>query len=144
MSAKTQSELIEYIKRRPDLADYQVAKNMKCHGVRAGEVAAARAAMDSGRPAATVTPSRIRIRSLEDFRRSHDVPQKIRDRITGLKADGYVTEEELRQLCEVPVQGWRRNAELPEFSEHKLKIDGVTYWASKETIRAMKRITGRA
>lgn len=84
-----------------------------------------------------------RIHSLTDFRKAHDIPQKIRNKLVSLRG-GYVTEEELRQLCEVSVQNWRRNAELPEFSVNKFRLDGVTYWAGVETIRKMKQITGRA
>jgi hypothetical protein len=89
-------------------------------------------------------PAKPRVRSLADFRRSHDIPQKIRNTIRGLRPGGYVTEEELRQLCEVPVQNWRRHADLPEFSANKFRLDGVCYWASPETIKQMKQITGRA
>lgn len=84
-----------------------------------------------------------RIHSLTDFRKAHDIPQKIRGKLVSLRG-GYVTEEELRQMCEVPVQNWRRHAELPEFAPHKFKLDGVTYWAGVTTIREMKQITGRA
>jgi hypothetical protein len=90
-------------------------------------------------------PSRptIRPRSLDDFRRQYDVPDKIRRQLRGL-GSRYVTEDELRQLCDVPVAFWRRNAELPEFSSNKFKLDGVVYWSSQDTIRQMKQISGRA
>ena len=84
-----------------------------------------------------------RIHSLADFRKAHDIAQKIRNKLPSLRG-GYVTEEELRKMCEVPVQNWRRYAELPEFSGNKFKLDGVTYWAGVETILQMKQITGRA
>jgi hypothetical protein len=90
------------------------------------------------------TESKPRPRSLADFRRAHDIPQKIRDTVRALRKDCYVTEEELRKLCEIPVQNWRRNADLPEFSANKFRLDGVTYWAAPDTIKQMKTITGRA
>ena len=99
-------------------------------------------------PPAPVEAGRVslrpRARSLGEFRRAHDIPQKIRDRLAGMASTTYVTEEEMRQLCEVAVQDWRRNAELPEFAPHKFKHAGVTYWAPVAAIKEMKRITGRA
>lgn len=92
---------------------------------------------------AATTTTTARIHSLADFRKAHDIPQKIRNKLPSLRG-GYVTEEELRKLCEVPVQNWRRYAELPEFAGNKFKHDGVTYWANVETITQMKQITGRA
>jgi hypothetical protein len=93
--------------------------------------------------ATSTATTTTRIHSLADFRKAHDIPQKIRNKLPSLRG-GYVTEEELRKLCEVPVQNWRRYAELPEFAPNKFKLDGVTYWAGVETITQMKQITGRA
>jgi len=99
--------------------------------------------MDTKTRKETADKPSARIHSLTDFRKAHDVPQKIRGKLVSLRG-GYVTEEELRQLCEVPVQNWRRHAELPEFASNKFKLDGVTYWAGTATIKEMKQITGRA
>jgi hypothetical protein len=145
MDTATRTKIAEKIRSRPELKDYEIAKLMKRHGVLSPDVAAVRAGGNvDAAEAAEEKPASIRVRSLTEFRRAHDIPQKIRERLANLRRDGYVTEEELRQLCEVPVQNWRRHAELPEFSTNKFKLDGVTYWAAPETIRAMKQITGRA
>lgn len=144
MDTATRTKIADKIRSRPELKDWEIAKLMKRHGVRSGDVAAVRASgVQSGTDDESVA-ARPRVRSLADFKRAHDIPQKIRDRLAAMRRDGYVTEEELRQLCEVPVQNWRRHAELPEFSANKLKLDGVTYWAGVEAIKAMKQITGRA
>ena len=141
MDTTTRELIAAKIRARAELKDYEIAKLLKRRKVKSADVAEVRATM-GGKP--EDKPAIVRIRSLHEFKRAHDVPQKIRDRLASLRKDGYVTEEELRQLCEVPVQNWRRHAELPEFAPHKFKLDGVTYWASVETIRAMKQITGRA
>lgn len=141
MDTQIRTKIAEKINLRPELKDWEIAKLLKRHRVRSADVAAVRS-RDTA--AATDKPAPVRVRSMTDFRRAHDIPQKIRDRLASMRRDGYVTEEELRQLCEVPVQNWRRNADLPEFSPHKFKLDGVTYWAGVETIKQMKTITGRA
>lgn len=144
MDTKTHDLIAAKIRARPELKDWEIAKLLKRHGVRSGDVASVRANGAQVGAGGELPPVRPRVRSLTDFRRAHDIPQKIRDTLAGMRRDGYVTEEELRQLCEVPVQNWRRHAELPEFAAHKFKLDGVTYWADQEAIKTMKQITGRA
>lgn len=143
---KTYQQIKNYLAAHPTLTDEQVRSNMKRHGVTRRQIAAVRNGLppDEVGAAPVGAPKAIRVRVLADFRRAHDIPQKIRERLGGLRPSGYVTEEELRQLCEVPVQSWRRHAELPEFAANKFRLDGVTYWAAPDTIRAMKQITGRA
>lgn len=145
METANQKLIAEKIHSRPTLKDWEIAKLLTRHKVVSADVAAVRANLNGEKVAAGVIPtSRPRVRSLSDFRRMHDIPQKIRDTLDGIKTDGYVTEEELRHLCEVPVSMWRRNAELPEFAPYKFRLDGVTYWAATDTIKQMKQITGRA
>lgn len=144
MDTKTQEQIAAKIAARPELKDWEIAKLLRRHNVTSSEVAAVRTCAVMDADPQMKPDARPRVRSLNDFRRAHDIPQKIRDTLAGIRKDGYVTEEELRQLCEVPVQNWRRHAELPEFAPHKFRLDGVTYWASIETIKQMKQITGRA
>lgn len=141
---KTQAEIQAYIAAHPELTDTKIADNMRRHGIKVPQVREARASMgaNGARPAAQAP--RVRARDISEFRRAHDIPQKLRERLAALRPNSYLTEEELRQLCDVAVQNWRRNAELPEFADHKFKHDGVVYWGSAATIREMKRITGRA
>lgn len=149
---KTQQEIREYIRLRPELRDNKIADNLRRHGVTTLQVKAARHSMNGSAPhpekngngIVAHQASRVRARDLSEFRKAHDIPQKIRDRVTALRPSSYLTEEELRQLCDVAVQNWRRNAELPEFADNKFKHDGVIYWGSAATIREMKKITGRA
>ena len=89
-------------------------------------------------------PVRVKVKTLEDFRKAHDNPQKIRNGLASLRAGAYLTEEEFRQFCSIPANLWRRNAELPEFSDNHLKVAGVVHWASKSTIEEMKTIIGAA
>ena len=138
MNTEIQTKIAAKIAQYPSKRNHEIAKLFKINGVGSKEVATVRAAMP---PSDAVN---VRVRSISEFKRAHDIPQKIRNQISSLKGGGYVTEEELRQICEVPVQNWRRNAELPEFSVNKFKLEGVTYWAGAETIKQMKQITGRA
>ena len=148
MDAKTRSIIVAAIGRFSGKANWEIADNIKhkIPGVRAAQVAEVRGESNAVPEKATTgaVQNRPRIRSLAEFHRDHDIPQKIRDTINGLRKDGYATEEELRQMCGVPVQNWRRNADLPEFSGNKFKLDGVTFWAAPTTIQSMKQITGRA
>lgn len=135
--------IADKIRQYPTKENHEIAKCLARHGVKAADVATVRGGGASPEPQQAPV-AKPRVRSLSDFRRAHDVPQKIRDTIANLRADGYVTEEELRQLCEVPHQHWRRNAELPEFAANKFRLEGTTYWAAPSTIKSMKQITGRA
>jgi hypothetical protein len=141
MDTQTNAKIAEKIRLRPELKDWEIVKLLKWLHLKSADVAAVRA---KGKGDAPEKPPQVRARSLAEFRKAHDIAQKIRDRLAGMRHSSYVTEEELRQLCEVPVQNWRRNADLPEFSPHKFKLDGTTYWAAVETIKEMKVITGRA
>jgi hypothetical protein len=149
-----QQEIAEKLKKYPSYCDSRISKLMRRRNpsVRAVDVAAVRALVGVGganvkqvpvmKPLAVVP--RVRIKSLNDFRKLHDNAEKIRVKLATVRDGMYVTEEELRQLCEIPVQYWRRNADLPEFDGNKFKHEGTTYWAQPETIRQMKQITGRA
>jgi len=141
---KTPEQIRDYVLARPNLTVRRLISDLFKHKVNAAMINAIRA--QAGTPAAPANPSvvnRPRLKDLSEFRKEHDIPQKIRDRLAAMRADSYCTEEEFRQLCSVPVQLWRRNAELPEFSLNKFKHDGVTYWATCATIEKMKKITGR-
>ena len=142
---KTENEIRRYAKEHPGCTPRQIRSNLRRHKVTGRQVREALGlpAPDSDKDGAIDIP-RIRVRSIDEFRKAHDIPQKIRDRLANFRRGGYLTEEELRQLCGVPVQLWRRHAELPEFADHKLRHEGVVYWGAKETIVKMKQITGRA
>ena len=145
----TTDEIRAYIRTHPNHTNDQICSNLKHKGIHAADVNAAREPSgNSGKlaakPATASSAPRIKVRDLSEFRKAHDNPQKIRTKLAAMREGSYVTEEELRQLCDVAVQHWRRNAELPEFSDNKFKLDGVVYWAPKDTIREMKKITGRA
>jgi len=143
MDTETRQKIAVKIRQYPSKTNEQIRSLLRHLKVRGSEVGAVRATMNNGAPTSTAHPARPRVHSLADFRREHDIAQKIRDAVAGLRADGYVNEEELRQLCGVPVQHWRRHADLPEFAENKYRLDGTTLWAAKETIQQMKQITGR-
>lgn len=146
--AEIESKIVDILRLRPDLKDYEIAKRLRPTRVVSEQVAAVRATKFPTNNNAKVEPvshvAKPRLRKLADFRQAHDIAQKIRNEVSILPPDSYCTEEELRLRCEVPVQNWRRYADLPEFSPHKFKLDGTTYWARFDTINEMKRITGRA
>ena len=128
----------------------QIAHNLHNHGVTGDKVRSLMLlAKSPGAPVSeeqiAVKPApRVRPKNLEEFRKMHDNPQKIRNGLANLVGSTYLTEEEFRQFCNIPATLWRRNAELPEFADHKLKHAGVVYWASKKTIQEMKTIIGSA
>ena len=146
---KTTRQLQEYVKARPGITPQQLQKNLHQPGF---TIEMARAAL-AGQPVApnpvliqppNRPPVRVKVKTLEDFRKAHDNPQKIRNGLASLRAGAYLTEEEFRQFCSIPANLWRRNAELPEFSDNHLKVAGVVHWASKSTIQEMKSIIGAA
>lgn len=124
-----------------------VAHNLRLHGVTSerirGLLPQVKQAIPMSNPPIKPIP-RVRPKSLDEFRKMHDNPQKIRNGLESLASSAYLTEEEFRQFCNIPANLWRRNADLPEFVDNKLKHAGVVHWASKETIREMKNIIGSA
>jgi hypothetical protein len=145
---KTDQEIKEYIAARPGITADRVCSNIKQPGLTRGYVArlmsgASPAASPQQQPPAKVAV-RVKPKTLADFRKAHDNPQKIRNGLASLGEGSYLTEEEFRQFCNIPANLWRRNAELPEFADNKLRHAGIVHWASKSTIQDMKTITGSA
>jgi hypothetical protein len=100
----------------------------------------------AGRAAATKSNKR-KGHSLEEFRKTFDVAQKIRDKVVELLNNGgeeYWTDDEFRQLCGVSVQNWRRHAELDEFKDYQFRKPGFHAWAPPSVVEEMKEITGHA
>jgi len=87
------------------------------------------------------SPSKIKTRTLSEFRSAHDYALKLKRAIADLGA-GYVNEHEMKAASGVPNHVWRRYADLPEFQANKLKLRDVTYWAAPRVIDEMKEIVG--
>jgi hypothetical protein len=87
------------------------------------------------------TKLRIKKHSLDHFRVENDFSLKIEKAIDDL-GDGYLTENEFKLVCGVPVSYFRRFADLPEFRNNHFKLRDVVYWASAKTIEEMKEIVG--
>ena len=87
------------------------------------------------------SPSKIKTRTLSEFRSAHDYALKLKRAIADLGA-GYVNEHEMKAASGVPNHVWRRYADLPEFQANKLKLRDVTYWAAPRVIEEMKEIVG--
>ena len=87
------------------------------------------------------SPSKIKTRTLSEFRTAHDYALKLKRAIADLGA-GYVNEHEMKAASGVPNHVWRRYADLPEFQANKLKLRDVTYWAAPRVIDEMKEIVG--
>ncbi len=85
--------------------------------------------------------SKVKTRSLSEFRSTHDYALKLKRTISDL-GEGYLTEHEMKAASGVPNHVWRRYADLPEFQESKLKLRDVTYWAKPRVIAEMKEIVG--
>ena len=144
---KTPEQIKEYVRTHAHWTVRQMHAVLYRHGVNAEQIRAVRAELEKteGAPSTPLPKlARIKPKSLDEFRKAHDIPQKIRLGLAQLPPSAYFTEEEFRQFCNVPANLWRRNAELPEFSDHKFKHAGVVHWAAKATITDMKRITGSA
>jgi hypothetical protein len=85
--------------------------------------------------------SKVKTRSLSEFRGTHDYALKLKRTIAGL-GEGYLTEHEMKAASGVPNHVWRRYADLPEFQQNKLKLRDVTYWARARVIEEMRDIVG--
>jgi hypothetical protein len=85
--------------------------------------------------------SKIKTRTLTEFRSQHDYALKLKRTIADL-GEGYLTEHEIKIASGIPNHVWRRYADLPEFQDSKLKLRDVTYWAKPRVIQEMKDIVG--
>jgi hypothetical protein len=147
---KTDQELRAYAAAHLGLSFSTMADNLRKSGVTAGDfhravgMKPAAPATVSAPQTAKAAPVRVKPKTLDDFRKAFDNPQKIRNGLATLADGGWLNEEEFRRFCDIPVQLWRRNADLPEFADHKLKHAGITHWAGKATIQEMKTIIGAA
>jgi len=80
-------------------------------------------------------------KTLDQFRAQFDVREKIRAGLSRIGAV-YMTDTEFREFCGVPLNRWRRYADLEEFLPFRLRLSDVLYWASAEMIGEMKNIAG--
>jgi hypothetical protein len=87
------------------------------------------------------TKVRIKKRSIQDFRTENDFSYKIERAIDDL-GDGYLTESEFKLVSGVPINYFRRFADLPEFRKNHFRLRDTVYWASEKTIEQMKEIAG--
>ena len=145
---KTDQELRAYVAAHPGKSFSKLADNLSSHGVKAGDFQRAMAGTPKA-PVSFVSPApkplaRVKPKTLADFRKAFDNPQKIRNGLAALADGAYLTEEEFRVFCNIPQQLWRRNAELTEFADNHLKVAGIVHWAGKDTIQEMKTIIGSA
>jgi len=93
-------------------------------------------------PVAAPSPaSKVKTRTLSEFRSHHDYALKLKRTLADL-GEGYVTEHELKAASGIPNHVWRRYADLPEFQDNKLRLREVTYWAKPRVIQEMKEIVG--
>lgn len=92
-------------------------------------------------PSSTLPASKVKTRTLSEFRSQHDYALKLKRAIADL-GEGYLTEHEMKAASGVPNHVWRRYADLPEFQHNKLKLRDVTYWARPRVIEEMKEIVG--
>jgi hypothetical protein len=146
MSPNIKAKIADQIRSKPAATNQQIRDNLKWLKIRCSDVAEVRAAIGGIITAAAAAnrPAPRRAHNISEFRKAHDIPEKIRTKLADMSPGTYVNEEEMRHHCEVAVQNWRRNAELPEFEPHKFKYDGITYWGPTATIKEMKVITGKA
>jgi hypothetical protein len=92
-------------------------------------------------PSPTPPTSKVKTRTLGEFRSQHDYALKLKRTLSEL-GEGYLTEHELKAAAGIPAHVWRRYADLPEFQQNKLKLRDVTYWAKPRVIEQMKEIVG--
>jgi hypothetical protein len=92
-------------------------------------------------PSPTTPVSKLKTRTLGEFRTAHDYALKLKRTLADL-GEGYLNEHELKAAAGIPNHVWRRYADLPEFQQNKLKLRDVTYWAKPRVIEQMKEIVG--
>jgi len=92
-------------------------------------------------PTSACVASKIKTRTLSEFRSQHDYALKLKRAIADL-GSGYVNEHEMKAASGIPNHVWRRYADLPEFQNNRLKLRDVTYWAAPRVIEEMKEIVG--
>jgi hypothetical protein len=84
-------------------------------------------------------------RTLSDFRKEHDQTWKIRDGLKRLFGGQVImTDAEFREAVNGNPSRWRAAADQTEFKEHRYRVGGELLWASRETIREMRKIRGEA
>ena len=84
-------------------------------------------------------------RTLDDFRKQNDQAWKIRDGLKRLFGGGtYMTDAEFREAVGGNPARWRGAADSTEFEDNRFRHKGEMLWASKDTIREMKRVVGVA
>ena len=81
--------------------------------------------------------------SLDKFKDQFDPRVKIR-KIIGeyLDENTILTDQQMRELCEVPINEWRKFADLEEFGKYQWRWRKVLYWARPATIDEMKKGVG--
>ncbi len=121
-----------------------VAAAARALGVAKSTVQRAVARQDGAAPAKAAKPG-VAGRTLADFRREHDQTWKIRDGLKRLFGGGVImTDAEFREAVNGNPARWRAAADQTEFKEHRYRVSGEVLWASKETIREMRKIRGEA
>jgi hypothetical protein len=95
-----------------------------------------------GKPAKTSPEAGVKKLTIEDVMRQYHVPTKIKSTISShLEGrNALYDDDSFRKLCEVPVQNWRRNADLAEFASNKIKISSVLHWGSVENCKRIKQM----
>jgi hypothetical protein len=80
-------------------------------------------------------------KTLEQFKKTYDVREKIKD---GIKRIGnlIMTDTEFREFCGVHISVWRRYADDDMFSAYRMKHQGIIFWASAKNIPEMKLTVG--
>lgn len=91
----------------------------------------------------TVSTTMTAGKTLDDFRKSFDIPLRITEAIKKHLNGVYLTDQEFREVCGVSVSHWRRNADLEQFRPFCHKFPGgQLLWAQKEMMDRMKQIAG--
>jgi len=72
----------------------------------------------------------------KDLRSKYDNVFKIREGVKKLKAGIYLSDQQMRELCKVPINLWRACAEKAEFDKFKYKPNAKDiYWGTPQSIR---------
>ena len=144
MNNDQKQAIIDYAKRTGISDPGQIQHNLH-HRLRIGRGdirAALNGHTEPAKTTTTVTPVNKR-RTLSAFKREHDYAGKIAAAVKRhLAGETYMTEAEFRAVSGVPPQHFRRYAELPQFDDNRIKVDGVVNWGSVETVAAMREILG--
>lgn len=73
-----------------------------------------------------------------ELRAKHDNTYKIREGVKKLQRSRFLSDQQMREFCNVQTNVWRSYSEKPEFDKYKMRLSGIWYWGIPQDIKRMK------